>query len=211
MRLVSVNVSAGRVVSWRGKRIETGIFKEPVAGRVMVRRSNLDGDRQADGSVHGGEHKAVYAYAAGHYARWRRELSREIPFGMFGENLTIEAFPEHDVCVGDVFRVGGALLEAVQPRLPCFKLGIRFDDARMVKRFMRSGRFGVYFRVVEEGDVGTGDAVERVHLDPMRFPVSALVRLLDPALRGSPLMRRALALKALAPGWAETLRSVGVG
>ena len=112
MRLVSVNVSAGRVVSWRGKRIETGIFKEPVAGRVMVRRSNLDGDRQADRSVHGGEHKAVYAYAADHYAWWRRELSREIPFGMFGENLTIEAFPEHDVCVGDVFRVGRVLVAA---------------------------------------------------------------------------------------------------
>ena len=117
MRLVSVNVSAGRVVSWRGKRIETGIFKEPVAGRVMVRRSNLDGDRQADRSVHGGEHKAVYAYAADHYAWWRRELSREIPFGMFGENLTIEAFPEHDVCVGDVFRVDPEMERAQVERL----------------------------------------------------------------------------------------------
>jgi MOSC domain-containing protein YiiM len=206
MRLVSVNVSAGRVVCWRGRRIETGIFKEPVAGRIMIRGFNLDGDRQSDRTVHGGEHKAVYAYSAEHYAWWERELRRPLPFGMFGENLTIESMDEGDVCVGDRFRAGNALLEAVQPRLPCFKLGIRFGDAGMVKRFMESGRFGVYFRVLEEGDVGAGDVVAREWRHPMRFPVSTLVHLLDPAMRGSEMAKRALELEALPPGWVQTLR-----
>src|SRR5262249_51769157 len=124
-RIASVNVSLPSSVPWRGRSVETGIFKEPVAGRVAVRRHNLAGDRQAALSVQGGEFKAVYGYSREHYAWWERELGRALPLGVFGENLTIEGFDEEDVCVGDSFSIGAAVLEAVQPRLPCFKLGIR--------------------------------------------------------------------------------------
>ncbi|HEX6250628.1 MAG TPA: MOSC domain-containing protein [Gemmatimonadaceae bacterium] len=208
MRIVSVNVSSGRMVEWRGRLVETGIFKEPVANRVRVRRLNLDGDRQVDRRVHGGEFKAVYAYSAGHYAWWQAELARPLPYGMFGENLTIEGLIEEEVCIGDEFRVGSALLQAVQPRMPCFKLGIRFGDAGMVKRFMEARRFGVYFRVVEEGAVGAGDAVTAERRDPVGFPVTALADLLARAPFDPMMLRRALQLSALPPEWAARLREV---
>ena len=205
MRVVSLNVSAGRVVEWHGHLIETGIFKEPVTGRRRVGQLHIAGDRQVDRRFHGGEFKAVYAYSAEHYPWWQRELGRVLPYGMFGENLTIENFVEDDVFIGDEFRVGSALLQAVQPRLPCFKLGIRFGDAGMVKRFMRSGRFGVYFRVLEEGDVGVGDAVIAEQRDPVGIAVRALAMLLNPA-RFDPLtVRRVLDLPALPPEWRERL------
>ncbi len=206
MRLVSVNVSSGTVVPWRGRPVETGIFKQPVAGRVMVRGTNVDGDRQADLTVHGGEFKAVYAYAAEHYDWWRRELRRDIPYGMFGENLTTEGLDEEQTCVGDVLQVGGARLEAVQPRLPCFKLGLRFEDPSMVRRFMDSGRLGIYFRIVQAGDIGAGDDIAWVHRDPTRFPVPHLVRLLGASVRDPEAVRRALGVPALPPEWAATLQ-----
>jgi len=206
MRLVSVNVSSGTVVQWRGRPVETGIFKQPVAGRVMVRGTNVDGDRQADLTVHGGEYKAVYAYAAEHYDWWRRELRRDIPYGMFGENLTTEGLPEQETCVGDIFQVGRARLQAVQPRLPCFKLGLRFRDASMVRRFMDSGRLGIYFRIVAEGEIGAGDEVAWVHRDPTRLPVPELARLLVSPDRDPEAVRRALGVPALPPEWAATLQ-----
>jgi MOSC domain-containing protein YiiM len=205
MRVRQVSVSPGCVVTWRGRTVETGIFKKPLRGRVMLRRGGVEGDRQADLRVHGGENKAVYAYSADHYAFWRRELGRRLRSGAFGENLTIERLAEHDTCVGDVFQVGEALLQAVQPRLPCFKLGVRFDDPTMPRRFMRAGRFGVYFRVIEEGSVCAGELVERVQRDPVAFPVPALVGLLDPATRDPEETRRALACAALPLQWRETL------
>jgi MOSC domain-containing protein YiiM len=207
MRVVSVNVSIGRTVSWRGREIRTGIFKEPVTGRVMIRRTNVDGDRQADLSVHGGEFKAVYGYGLQHYTWWSRELARELSLGMFGENLTIDGLDENAVSVGDRFEVGGSVLEAVQPRLPCFKLGLRFEDPHMVRRFMQAGRTGIYFRVIVEGDVGTGDSVTRIHEEPQRVPVAALVTLLDPATHDSGLAERALSVPALPPQWVELLRA----
>lgn len=201
MRLVSVNVSLVRTVRWQGHDIETGIFKEPVEGPVRVGRANLDGDRQADLRVHGGENKAVYAYAAEHYEWWRTELGRTLPFGAFGENLTIEGFPEEEVCVGDRFRVGGALLEAVQPRFPCFKLGLRFEDEGMIERFLESERWGVYFRVVEEGVLRAGAEVIPEHRDPARFPVPGLLRLLLSKGGSSEELNRALSAAALPPEW----------
>ncbi len=203
MTLVSVNVSRGRTVRWQGRDIETGIFKEPVEGPVRVGRTNLDGDRQSDLRVHGGEYKAVYAYSAEHYEWWRRELGRTLPFGAFGENLTIEGFPEEEACVGDRLRIGTAVFEAVQPRFPCFKLGIRFDDDGIIQRFLESERWGVYFRVVEEGAVRAGDAGQWVRRDPARFPVPSILRLAladdeDPAE-----LERALAAAALPPDWRE--------
>lgn len=206
MRVVSVNVSPGRTVEWQGRSVETGIFKEPVQGRVLVRRLNIEGDRQSDLSVHGGEHKAVYAYSLEHYPWWRGELGRDLPFGAFGENLTIEGFPEEEVCVGDALRVGEAVLEAAQPRMPCFKLGIRFGDAGMVKRFLASGRWGVYFRVLEEGSVAAGDAASWVRKDPERFPVPELVRMQSAARKDAAQLRRAAGLRALAPEWKEEFR-----
>ena len=143
MRIVSVNVGLPRAVTWRGKTVTTAIFKEPVAGRVALRSLNLDGDRQADLTVHGGREKAVYAYPVEHYRYWRTELAdAALPYGAFGENLTTEGLREHAVHVGDRFRVGSAELLLTQPRLPCYKLGIRFGRADMVKRFLASGRTG---------------------------------------------------------------------
>ncbi len=163
MRLVSVNVGLPRDIVWRGKTVKTGIFKTPVSSRVTLRRLNLDGDQQADLAVHGGADKAVYAYPVEHYAYWRGELPGiELPFGMFGENFTIEGLLEGEAYVGDRFRIGTAELVVTQPRLPCYKLGIRFQADDMVKRFLASGRTGFYFSVAREGQVGAGDKIERI-------------------------------------------------
>jgi MOSC domain-containing protein YiiM len=175
MRVASVNVSAGTIIEWQGRRMLTGIFKKPVAERVRVRKLGLDGDRQGDLTVHGGELKAVYSYSVANYEWWNRELGRVLPPGMFGENLTIDGLDEETIGVGDCFSIGAIILEAVQPRLPCYKLGLRFGDQMMVRRFMRSGRFGTYFRVVSEGDVCTGDEVHLVHHDPASALVTSLV------------------------------------
>ena len=168
MRLLSVNVSPPKEVLHGSETVETGIFKEPVAGRVMLRELNLDGDGQADLINHGGVHQAVYAYPIEHYDYWRRELGREdFGFGQFGENFTVEGMPEDEVHIGDVFRVGGdALVEVSQPRTPCFKLGIRMGLPRFPKLFLKSGRIGFFLRVLEEGEVGAGDAGERVARPP---------------------------------------------
>lgn len=175
MRVASVNISAGTLIEWQGRRVLTGIFKNPVAARVRVRKHGLDGDRQADLTVHGGELKAVYSYSVANYEWWNRELGQELPPGMFGENLTIDGLDEETIAVGDRFTVGTIVLEAVQPRLPCYKLGVRFGDPMMVKRFTRSGRFGTYFRVMSEGDVGAGDEMHLVHHDPASALVASLV------------------------------------
>lgn len=178
MKLVSVNVSLPREVIWKGKTVTTGIFKEPVSGRVTLRRLNLDGDRQADLSVHGGPDKAVYFYPAEHYQYWRRELPEmDLPFGMFGENLTTDGILETGVSIGDRIRVGGAEVMATQPRLPCYKLAVRFQSDDMVKRFLESGRTGFYGSVLREGEVGAGDAVEVMARDERQIPVPEITRL----------------------------------
>jgi len=181
MRLVSVNVALPREVAWKGGSVSTGIFKEPVQGRVTVRRLNLDGDRQADLSVHGGADKAVYAYPAEHYHYWRGELAGMAmpfgPFGMFGENFTTEGLVEDAVNIGDHFRIGTAELVVTQPRLPCYKLGLKFGRDDMVKRFLASGRTGFYFSVSREGEVEAGDAVALIDRDPNRVAVPDITRL----------------------------------
>ncbi len=161
MHVVSVNVSLPKTVEWQGRKVTTGIFKKPVAGRIQIRRTGLAGDRQADPSVHGGPTKAVYAYPSGHYSFWRRELDRsDLPWGSFGENLTTEGLDERTLRIGDRLRVGSALLRVTQPRMPCYKLGIRFGQMDMVRRFLASGRSGFYLAVLEEGDVAAGDPIE---------------------------------------------------
>lgn len=160
MRLVSVNVGRPRPVPYRDGVVSTGIYKDPVAGPVWVRRLNLEGDGQADLKVHGGEHKAVYAYPFEHYAFWSRELRRnDLGYGQFGENLTVEGLLEEQVHIGDVYRIGAALLQVSQPRSPCFKLGLRMGDAGFVARFAAANRTGFYLCVLEEGRVQVGDAI----------------------------------------------------
>ncbi len=188
MDIVSVNVGQPRMVEWRGGTVATGIFKEPVSGPVGVGRLNLAGDRQADLTVHGGVDKAVYAYPSEHYPRWAAELDRELAWGMFGENLTTRGWLEDAVHVGDRFRVGSSEMTVTQPRQPCYKLGIRFGDPAMVKRFMKAGRPGWYFAVAAEGHVTQGDPIERIHEDERGLTVAQVNGLFgrdpDPGLLG---------------------------
>ena len=163
MKLLSIQVGLPREVVWQRRTVSTGIFKEPVEGPVMLRTLNLDGDRQADLTVHGGTHKAVYVYPSEHYAPWSAELPGiELPWGAFGENFTTEGLLEDRVHIGDRFRIGEAEVVVTQPRMPCYKLGIRFGRPDMPKRFHASGRCGFYLAVLHEGEVGVGDVWERI-------------------------------------------------
>jgi MOSC domain-containing protein YiiM len=207
MRIVSVNVGLPREVVWKGKRVTTGIFKEPVEGRVMMRRHNLDGDRQADLSVHGGPSKAVYAYPVEHYDYWRKELPEsQLPLGMFGENLTTEGLLEEAVYIGDRFRVGTAEVMVTEPRLPCFKLGIRFGRDDIIKRFLRSGRTGFYVAVLREGEVEAGDAVDSVGRDGNDLTVADIARLYVSDKNNLDLMHRAVRVEALPESWRDYFR-----
>jgi MOSC domain-containing protein YiiM len=207
IKILSINVGLPREVKWRGKSVRTSIFKTPAAGRVPVRKLNLRGDEQSDLSVHGGADKAVYAYPSEHYAFWRNEFpGMEFPFGAFGENLTTEGLLEGNVHIGDRFRAGSCELIVTQPRMPCFKLGIRFDRADMVKRFLHSGRTGFYFAVLEEGDVAAGDPIDPVAQDGNRITVSDVVRLYTEDGADRDLLRRAAELSALPDSWREYFR-----
>ncbi len=198
MKLISVCVGLPREVVWKGKSITTGIFKQPVAGRVMMRSLNLDGDRQADLTVHGGAEKAIYAYSAEHYAYWRQELPDEnIPWGAFGENLTVEGLSETTINIGDRFRIGTAEVIVTQPRFPCFKLNLKFRRDDMVKRFLSSRLSGIYFSVVQEGEIGAGDAIERVSRDENNITVADIVSIYVREA-DEDLVRRALQVPALA-------------
>jgi MOSC domain-containing protein YiiM len=178
MKLVSLNVGLPREVVWHGKVVTTAIDKRPVDGRVQLRRLNLEGDRQADLSVHGGEFKAVYCYPIEHYSWWTSELGgRELPAGMFGENFTTDGLSEDSVYLGDELAIGGARVFVTQPRLPCYKLGIRFQADDMVKRFLASGRTGFYVAVRQEGSVGAADPITLVGRDPHRVRVADITRL----------------------------------
>jgi len=207
MKVISVNVSLPREVSWKGKAIKTGIFNHPVVGRVIVRTLNLDGDQQADLRVHGGPSKAVYAYPGEHYPSWRRELPEmELPWGMFGENLTTEGLLENEVNIGDRFRIGSVELIATQPRIPCYKLVVRFRREDMVKRFLRSGRTGFYFAVEREGDIGAGDSIIRISRDEHNLTVADITRLYVTDKNDPSMLRRAVELEVLPENWREYFR-----
>jgi MOSC domain-containing protein YiiM len=178
VRIISVNVGQPREVALHDRVVLTSIFKSPVQGRVAVRGHNIDGDRQADLRVHGGPYKAVYAYASEHYPYWANELPGfDLNWGGFGENLTLAGLTEEDAFIGDRFRVGSAILEITQPRMPCFKMNLRFGRSDMVKRFWRSGRSGIYFGIVEEGELGAGDELELLRRDSESVSVADVVRL----------------------------------
>jgi MOSC domain-containing protein YiiM len=204
LQVLSVNVGLPRIVAWKGRMVETGIFKEPVAGRVAIRRLNLDGDRQADLSVHGGPTKAVYAYPGEYYTFWRVQFPEmELPWGMFGENLTIEGLSEESVHIGDRFQVGSAHLMVTQPRLPCYKLGIKFGRDDILKRFLASGLTGFYFAVLKEGDVAAGDPIRLLHRDEHEVKVADITRLYRKDRHNLDLLRRALAVEALPESWRD--------
>lgn len=210
MKLITVNTGLPREVSWRGRVVTTGIYKSPVEGRVTLRKLNLTGDQQADLTVHGGENKAVYCYPIEHYDYWERELpGRELPMGVFGENFTIEGLLEDSVQIGDRLSVGSAEVVVTQPRLPCYKLGIRFGFDDMVKRFLASGRTGFYLRVTREGEVGAGDEIVVIDRDPHGVPVSEITRLYVTKRYGNDELasvRRAMKVAAFPEDWKKYLR-----
>jgi MOSC domain-containing protein YiiM len=204
--LISVQVGIPRKVVRDGEEVLTGIFKTPVNGRLRMGTLNLEGDRQADLSVHGGPNKAVYGYPSEHYAYWKKELPGvELPWGSFGENLTTSGLLESEVHIGDRFTIGAAEVVVTQPRLPCFKLNLKFDRDDMVKRFLASHYSGFYFRVLREGEVGAGDEIVPIHRDENRVSVLDTLRLYLRESDSSELRNRALRLEYLSPSWRKEL------
>ena len=208
MTVISVNTGRPRELRVDGDIVRTSIWKSPRDGRVRVAGVNLEGDEQSDLTVHGGQYKAVYVYPSEHYAYWRRELpGADLPWGVFGENLTTEGLLESDVCIGDRFRIGSAEFQVTQPRQPCFKLGIRFGREDMLKRFVASGRSGFYVSIVGEGDVGRGDPIHitRRHGDRMCVADIFALKMGDNASPDA--LRRAASIDELTPSWREHFRS----
>ncbi len=210
MNIISLNVGLPRDVLWHGRTVTTGIYKQPIQGRVRLRTLNLDGDRQADLTVHGGAQKAVYCYPIEHYDYWKMELpGRELPLAMFGENFTADGLLENSVHLGDQFLIGSAQVVVTQPRLPCYKLGVRFESDDMVKRFLASGRTGFYFAVTREGEVGAGDDIKQIARDPNAVPVSEITRLyITKKFNNEDVasLRRALQVAALPESWKDYFR-----
>ena len=204
LKLISVNVGLPRAVNWNDQTVITGIFKEPVGGPVMLRTLNLDGDRQADLSVHGGVSKAVYAYPAEHYEYWKRELpDMQLPYGMFGENFSTEGLAEDTVNVGDRFRLGESELMVTEPRMPCYKLGIKFGRADILKKFLASRRTGFYFAVLKEGRVKAGDSMELLSKDTNKIAVAEITRLYAFEKNDVEMLQRVVKLEALSESWRD--------
>ena len=206
MNVISVNVGRPRGIVWKGMTVQTAIFKEPVDGPVKIGKLNLAGDQQADLTVHGGLEKAVYAYPAEHYEYWRKELP-EVAFswGAFGENLTTQGLREDTLCIGDVLRIGSAVLMVTQPRMPCYKLDLRFARNDMIKRFLMSGRSGFYFSVIEPGEVTTGSKIELLERNFNRVTVVDIVRLYLGQIADPVLVQRAINGRALPTNWRTQL------
>ena len=204
MKIISLNVGLPREIVYKDRSIVTGIFKEPVEGRVRARKLNLDGDRQADLRVHGGAEKAIYVYPSEHYDYWRGELPDiKLPWGMFGENFTVEGLNEKKVNIGDRFRIGDALFMVTQPRMPCYKLAAKFRRDDIIKRFLRSKRTGFYLSVIEEGEVSAGDAIELVSKDENNITVTNITQLYVSKGKDQDLLRRAAVLEALPASWRD--------
>ncbi len=202
MQLISVNVALPREVQHKRETVRTGIFKEPIEGRVMLRKLNLDGDGQGDLTVHGGAHQAVYVYPFEHYEYWREKLGRtDLTFGQFGENFTVLGMLEDQIHIGDIFRVGAAMVQVTQPRVPCYKLAIKMQLPQFPKLFMASGRTGFYLRVLQKGEVGAGDVIERIDVDPEPLSVQEVFRLAFIDRGNNEALKKAVELRGLSPGW----------
>ncbi|MBO0930278.1 MOSC domain-containing protein [Fibrella aquatilis] len=207
MHLVSVNISLPQTASWQGEPVTTGIFKQPVTHPVTVEANHLTGDGQADLRVHGGRDKAVYAYPLEHYDYWQSRVAADLlTMGAFGENLTTSGLLEHEVCIGDIFRVGTAVLMAVQPRLPCFKLGIRLNDPTLVKQFARSGRSGIYFRVMEPGTLQVGNTITRLASSEHQVTIQQMTDLYWSPTKDATLIQALQPIPFLPAFWQRTLR-----
>jgi len=207
MNIVSVNVGLPRTVMWGGGSFTTGIYKDPVVGRIPLRKLNLDGDRQADLTVHGGVNKAVYVYPHEHYAYWKNALPADnLPFGSFGENFTSEGLDESLVNIGDGFRIGSAKVIVTQPRMPCYKLNIKFQRDDMVKLFRRSGRSGFYLAVLEEGQVAAGDTWELIKRDDHNVTVQDINRLYFRDEEDPNIISRAMEIEAFPKDWKDYFR-----
>lgn len=202
MKLLSINVARPRIILIGERQFSTGIFKEPVTGPVMLRRLNLDGDRQADLSVHGGPSKAVYAYPSEQYPYWREVLpDMKLPYGMFGENFTTEGMKEEEMNIGDQFRIGESVVMVTQPREPCFKLAAKFRRDDIIKKFFLSGRSGFYFSVVQEGMAQAGDEIQAVHRDANRVSIANINGININGVTDAEMLRRALRIEALPEGY----------
>src|SRR4051812_41027294 len=201
-RLLSLNVGRPREVAWEGKTVRTAIWKDAVDGPRLVRRINIDGDDQADRLAHGGEHRAVFVYQLDSYRYWERELARDdFTYGQFGENFTVEGLADDEVCIGDRYRVGAALFEVTQPRVTCYRVGIRMDDPAMPSLLVAHHRPGFYLRVLEEGEVVAGDEIVKVADGPERLTIARVDALLYLPNKSRPLLERALRVPALSDGW----------
>ena len=208
-RLLSVNVGLPRDISWEGKTVHTAVWKNAVDGRRMVRRLNVDGDGQGDLAGHGGEHRAVFVYQIHSYRYWEKQLGRnDFTFGQFGENFTIDGLADGEVCVGDRYRIGGALFEVTQPRVTCYRVGIRMREPRMAALLVSHHRPGFYFRVLEEGEVGSGDEIVKVAGDPVGLTVAQTDALLYLPGASDDQLQRALSMTALSPGWQASFRAI---
>jgi MOSC domain-containing protein YiiM len=204
MRLLSVNVGQPRAVMWKGRMVTTGIFKEPVTGRVALRRHNLAGDAQADLSVHGGPFKAVYLYPAEHYAAWRQELpAMVLPWGMFGENFTTEGILEATMQIGDRLRIGTAVVRVTEPRMPCYKLGLRFGQDEILQQFLLSGRSGLYMAVEQAGEVEAGETFTLLSRDNHGLTVADITRVYVHEKDDVDTMQRLVQLPYLSAPWRE--------
>jgi MOSC domain-containing protein YiiM len=202
MRILSLNVARPQLTVYKKTTINTGIFKKPVSGRIMLRTLNLDGDSQADLTVHGGTYKAVYAYPSEHYEYWRREFPEmKLPWGTFGENITTVGLAEEDLHVGDRFRIGSATLTVRQPRIPCYKLAARFQRDDILERFLLSGRSGFYFSVEQEGEVGSGDSIDLIAREQDGITIAEMNRLFVSEKYNGDLLRKAIASTALPESW----------
>ena len=208
-RLLSVNVGLPRDVAWRDKTVHTGVWKAPVQGPRMVRRLNIDGDGQGDLAGHGGEHRAVLVYQIDSYRYWQSQLDRnDFAYGQFGENFTVDGLSDQEVCIGDRYRIGGALFEVTQPRVTCYRVGIRMNEPRMAALLVAHGRPGFYLRVLEEGEVEAGDEIVQVAAGPERMSVAEIDALLYMPGHPRDQLERALRIPALSAGWRASLQAL---
>jgi MOSC domain-containing protein YiiM len=206
LKLLSVSLGHLQTMRHGGSDVETGIFKNPVDGRHNVGVLGLEGDCQADLRNHGGVDKAVYFYTMENYLAWEQALGRELPYGVFGENFTVSGMPDESVHIGDVFRVGSVTVQITQPRVPCFKLGVKMQDMQFVTRFLHSGRVGFYVRILEAGIAAAGDSIKLLAMDPHGLSIKDAMLALGKGPRRQEVIRQALAIPALSLAWQTDLR-----